>query len=150
MPYLIGIVLSLGLGLLARGLGLDRDRVFYPTVLIVVASYYVLFAATSGSMSAVWTESIVMAIFSTIAVWGFRSNLRIVAMALVGHAFFDALHGEVFTNAGVPYWWPAFCLAFDVGAGCCLAWLSHSARHPAPVAATAGARRSRRDARSRS
>ena len=40
MPYVIGIVLSLGVALLARGVGFDRDRAFYPTVLIVIASYY--------------------------------------------------------------------------------------------------------------
>jgi hypothetical protein len=43
MPYLVWIVLSLGVALFARRVGLDRDRAFYPTVLIVIASYYVLF-----------------------------------------------------------------------------------------------------------
>jgi hypothetical protein len=42
MPYVVGIVLSLGVALLARRVGFDRDRSFYPTVLIVIASYYVL------------------------------------------------------------------------------------------------------------
>ena len=48
MPYAIGVVLSLGVAVLARGIGFDRDRAFYPTVLIVIASYYVLFAALTG------------------------------------------------------------------------------------------------------
>jgi hypothetical protein len=26
-------------------------------------------------------------------------------------------------NAGVPAWWPAWCLAYDVGAAGALAWL---------------------------
>ncbi|MGE0865325.1 MAG: hypothetical protein AB7P34_15635 [Vicinamibacterales bacterium] len=138
MPYLIGIVLSLSVGVLARRLAFDRDRAFYPTALIVIACYYVLFAAISASMAAVVTESIVAAGFAAVAVWGFRTNLRIVAMALVGHGFFDALHGELITNAGVPYWWPAFCLAYDVGAGCCLAWLSRSATYPAAMRAAIG------------
>jgi hypothetical protein len=30
---------------LAVMVGFDRERVFYPTVLIVIASYYVLFAS---------------------------------------------------------------------------------------------------------
>ena len=34
MPYLIGVVLSLGVALFARCVGFDRDRAFYPTVLI--------------------------------------------------------------------------------------------------------------------
>lgn len=40
----IGSLLSLVVSVFARSVGLDRDRAFYPTVLIVTASYYVLFA----------------------------------------------------------------------------------------------------------
>ena len=45
LPYVVGIVLSFGVALFARRVGFDRDRAFYPTVLIVIASHYVLFAA---------------------------------------------------------------------------------------------------------
>ena len=38
MEYLIGTGLALSVSLLARFVGLDRDRAFYPTVLIVIAS----------------------------------------------------------------------------------------------------------------
>ena len=60
MPYVVGIVLSVGVAVFARWVGFDRDRAFYPTVLIVVASYYVLFAAMGGSIQAVVVESVVM------------------------------------------------------------------------------------------
>ena len=60
LPYVVGTVLSLGVAVFARRVGLDRDRAFYPTLVIVVASYYVLFAAVSGSVSTVLMESIVM------------------------------------------------------------------------------------------
>jgi hypothetical protein len=50
MPYVLGIVLSAGVAVFARSVGFDRDRAFYPTVMIVIASYYVLFAAISGSI----------------------------------------------------------------------------------------------------
>jgi hypothetical protein len=50
MPYVVGIVLSIGVALFARSVGFDRDRAFYPTVMIVIASYYVLFAVMSGSV----------------------------------------------------------------------------------------------------
>ena len=36
MPYVIGLVLSMGVALFARSVGLDRDRAFYPTVVIVM------------------------------------------------------------------------------------------------------------------
>ena len=32
-------------------------------------------------------------------------------------------HGHIVANAGVPVWWPAWCLAYDVGAAGALAWL---------------------------
>ncbi len=122
MPFVIGIVLSIGVALFAKRVGLDRDRAFYPTILIVIASTYVLFAAMSGSGAVLLTESIVMAGFSTVAVLGFKSNPWVVAVALAGHGVFDAFHGHLYTNPGVPPWWPAFCLAYVVGAAAALAW----------------------------
>ena len=123
MPYVIGIVLSVGVALFARYVGLDRDRAFYPTVMIVIALYYVLFAAMSGSLETVLLESMVMMAFTTAAVVGFKSSPWIVVGALAGHGVFDALHGEVIENSGVPVWWPAFCSAYDLGAAAILAWL---------------------------
>ena len=123
MPYVIGIVLSLGVALFASRVGFDRDRAFYPTVLIVIASYYVLFAAMSGSVHTVLLEAIVMTGFSIAAVVGFKSSAWIVVGGLAGHGVFDALHGYVLENSGVPVWWPAFCLAYDLGAAGGLAWV---------------------------
>jgi len=135
MPYVVGIVLSIGVAVLARSVGFDRDRAFYPTVIIVIASYYVLFAAMSGSVQTVLLESIVMTGFAIAAVVGFKLSAWIVVGALAGHGVFDFLHGEILVNSGVPVWWPAFCLAYDFGAAAGLAWLitrgltTNDARH---------------------
>ena len=123
MPFVIGIVLAVAVAVFARRVGLDRDRAFYPTVMIVIASYYVLFAAMSGSVQTVVIESVVMALFAAVAVAGFKSSAWIVVVALAGHGVFDALHGYVIENTGVPAWWPAWCLAYDVAAAAGLAWL---------------------------
>lgn len=123
MPYVIGIVLSVGVALFARCVGFDRDRAFYPTVLIVIASTYLLFAAMSGSVHTVLVESIVMTGFAIAAVVGFKSSAWIIVAALAGHGVLDAFHGNVVENAGVPVWWPAFCLAYDLGAAGGLTWL---------------------------
>jgi hypothetical protein len=130
MPYVVGVVLSVVVALLARSVGFDRDRAFYPTVLIVIASYYVLFAAMSESVGTVLLESIVMTGFAIAAVVGFKSSAWIVVGGLAGHGVFDALHGEVLENSGVPAWWPAFCLAYDLGAAASLAWIVK--RRPTP------------------
>jgi hypothetical protein len=123
MAYVVGIVLSLGVALFARRVGFDRDRAFYPTVLIVIASYYVLFAAMSESLRTVLLESLVMAGFSIGAVAGFKSSAWIVVGGLAGHGVFDAFHGTILQNSGVPMWWPPFCLAYDLGAAGGLVWV---------------------------
>jgi hypothetical protein len=123
LPYVVGVVLSIVVALFARRVEFDRDRAFYPTVLIVIASYYVLFAVMSGSVETVLLESIVMTLFAAAAVAGFKGSPWIVVAALAGHGVQDAFHGHIIANAGVPAWWPAWCLAYDVGAAGALAWI---------------------------
>jgi pimeloyl-ACP methyl ester carboxylesterase len=127
MEYVVGVGLALGVGVFATLTGLDRDRAFYPTVLIVVAAYYDLFAVMSGG-EALGVETGVAAFFVCASVIGFRTNLWIVAAALAGHGLFDLVHGQLIENAGVPGWWPMFCLSYDVVAGVYLAWLLISGR----------------------
>jgi hypothetical protein len=123
MACIIGVVVALGVALFATLVGLDRDRTFYSTVTIVVASYYVLFAAMGGSGHALVVELIVMAGFVIVAVLGFKKSEWILVAALAGHGVFDALRGNVIENPGVPAWWPAFCGSYDVVAAACLAWI---------------------------
>lgn len=132
MEYLIGCALALLVSLLARWVGFDRDRAFYPTLLVVIASYYVLFAAMSGSGRAVVAESVVMGGFVLLAAAGFKLNLWLVVAALAGHGALDAVHGRLVANPGVPEWWPAFCLAYDVVAAGFLAWLLAGPGSPLP------------------
>lgn len=84
MALLVGGLLASAVWLLATAIGLDRDRAFYPTVTIVIASYYALFAVMGAS-----TNALVMA----------------------AHGVFDLAHSRVIANPGVPAWWPTFCLA---------------------------------------
>ena len=123
MALLVGALLAFAVGLLATASGLDRDRAFYPTVTIVIASYYALFAAMGASTNALMLESVVSAVFLVVAVFGFRSSLWVVVLALAAHGVFDLVHGRVISNPGVPAWWPAFCLTYDVTAAAYLAWL---------------------------
>ena len=111
------------MGLFATAVGLDRDRAFYPTVTIVIASIYALFAVMGASTNALVLESVAGAVFIAVAVSGFRSSLWIVVLALAAHGVFDLAHSRVISNPGVPAWWPAFCLTYDVTAAAYLAWL---------------------------
>jgi len=44
MEYFIGFFLALGISIGATAIGFDRERSFYPTVLMVIALLYALFA----------------------------------------------------------------------------------------------------------
>ena len=123
MSFLAGIVIALVVSLSATVVGFDKDRVFYPTVLAVIASYYGLFAVMSGSAQAILAESFAIAGFLGAAVLGFKRGLWVVVAALLAHGIFDFFHGRFISSSGVPVWWPMFCLAYDVTAGIYLAWL---------------------------
>ena len=122
MGLIVGTLLALAVGLFATATGLDRDRAFYPVVTIVIASLYALFAVMGGSTQALVLEVLGGALFIAAAVAGFRGSLWIVAGALAAHGVFDFVHAAVITNPGVPPWWPAFCLTYDVTAAAYLAW----------------------------
>jgi hypothetical protein len=102
-------------------IGLDRERAFYPTVLIVIASYYVLFAVMGASLRTLLIEILVASGFLLFGVLGFKRSLWFAVTAIVGHGVFDFIHHWFVENPGVPYWWPGFCLTFDVILG---AWLA--------------------------
>ena len=123
MEYLIGVGLAVVVCCFATLSGFDRDRVFYPTLVIVVAHYYILFAVMGRSAHALAWESLVAATFLVLAVAGFKKSLWLVVAALVGHGVFDFFHHLIIHNPGVPVWWPGFCLSFDVLAGAFLAVL---------------------------
>jgi len=92
MEYLVGLALCLAVGGLAVAIGFDRDRAFYPTVLIVIATYYVLFAAMGASARALIMEIVAASGFSALALIGFKKNLWLVAAAILAHGIFDYLH----------------------------------------------------------
>ncbi len=128
MAFLIGVVLALVIGLVMTWVGVDRDRAFYTTVTIVVATYYALFAVMGASTQVLLQECVGVAVFSAGAIVGFKRNLWIVAGFLAGHGIFDFFHGQVISNPGMPVWWPAFCGAYDVAAAAYLAWLLATSR----------------------
>ena len=117
MEYLIGVGLAVVVCVFAGLAGFDRDRVFYPTLAAVIATYYILFAVMGSSTRALALESLIAAAFFALAVAGFKKNLWIIVAALAGHGVFDFFHHLLIHNPGVPVWWPGFCLSFDVLAG---------------------------------
>ena len=72
MEYLVGILLSLGTIVLAAVVGFARERSFYSTVAIVVATYYILFAAMGASGRTLMIEIAIAVGFILFAVLGFK------------------------------------------------------------------------------
>lgn len=120
MAYLIGVLLAAGVVVFAKVVGLDRQRAFYASVLLVVAHYYILFATMDPDHTALIAEIVAALVFIAAAVIGFRIDMRYAAAGLTAHGVFDYFHPHIISNPGVPEWWPGFCMAFDVVAG---AWL---------------------------
>ncbi len=87
-----------------------------------------------GSIETVLLESIVMTLFVIAAIAGFKRSPWIIVGALAAHGVQDAVHGHIVANAGMPAWWPAWCLAYDVGAAGALAWLLMRAEAPSTAA----------------
>jgi hypothetical protein len=123
MEYVIGFVLAVIVGVSTTWIGMAKDRALYPAVLIVVASYYELFAVLGGSTQALIVESAVAVIFVGLAFASFRSTLWLAVIGLAGHGLFDLVHTPLVHNPGVPVWWPMFCFSYDVAAAAFLALL---------------------------
>ena len=117
MPIVIGLLLAVAVAAYAKFTRFDQDRSFYSTVLVIVASYYVLFAVMGDSTHALVQETIAGLIFSVAAVFGAVRLPVLLGIGLVAHGLFDLIHHAIIPNPGVPSWWPAFCMSFDVVLG---------------------------------
>lgn len=123
MEYLVAVILGLVVAGFAATSGFDRDRAFYPTILIVIASYYSLFAVMGASRySALGMEIAIGLVFSVVAVLGFKKAMWLTAAGIAGHGFFDFfVHHALVMNPGMPVWWPGFCGTIDIVLG---GWLA--------------------------
>jgi hypothetical protein len=86
-----------------------------------------------GSIQTLIVESVVIATFILVSLLSFRFNLWWVVVGLFTHGIFDAVHGYLISNPGVPVWWPMFCLTYDLTAAGYLAWLLSGHRLTAPA-----------------
>jgi len=132
MEYLIGIMTGTAIALLGAFTRFDRDRSFYPTVLIVISTYYVLFATWEISPEILVTEVAIAGGFLVAAVIGFRTSLWLVVAGLVAHGLIDHFHHLLADHSGVPDWWPGFCLTVDLTMGIRLAALLLKRPYPDP------------------
>jgi hypothetical protein len=125
---IIGASLALVVGVVFQRLGFARERSFYPTIMIVIALLYVLFASIDGSSRALVPELVVAAAFISAAIAGFKGSPWFVVAALAGHGIYDLAHPHLIANRGVPSFWPDFCSTYDIVAAAYLAVMQVGAR----------------------
>lgn len=118
----IGAVLAIIMGVAARITHFDIDRSYYATVLIVIASYYVLFAFMA--QEAIIIEIVIASIFAAIAVFGAYRWAPLIGIGIILHGVFDLTHSHLIHNSGVPSWWPAFCAGVDLVLGIWVIYLA--------------------------
>ena len=122
-PLGAGLGLAVGLILLGRLTGFGRERSYYPMLVLVIASYYPLFAFMAGQnpMLELACAAAFMALALGPVIWG--QAWILVGVALVAHGLFDLwLPGHAGHAAG-PVWWAPFCAAVDLPLGLWVIWL---------------------------
>ena len=115
MEYFSEIVLVLVVAGAAHTLKFDRDRSFYPVILIFIALYYVLFALINENTGIIIKELIIALIFTAIAMVGAKISLLVIGGGLLLHGLFDLFQQQLIAYPEVPRWWPGFCATVDVG-----------------------------------
>jgi hypothetical protein len=128
IAFITGVGLALVLAIFGKLTGYEKDRSFFPTLLIVIASYYLLFAILDGSVSTILIEIAVAAFFIVLAIWGSYQFPLIVGAGIALHGIFDFMYGYFYLNNGVPVWWPAFCAGIDIPFGLWVMYLSYKTR----------------------
>ena len=123
-PLLIGLGVGFAIAILAHLTRFERDRSFYPTVLIVIASYYVLFAVMSAE--SVVIELLIAYFFSAIAIGAAVRWTSVIGWGILLHGVFDFTRNGIIGDGGAPQWWPAFCGGIDVALGLWLIWATYS------------------------
>ena len=105
MEFAIGVAAAAAVGLFGTVIGFDKERSFYPVVLIVIATLYLLFAVMAKSTGALVAEAMPALVFVALAALGFRKTPWLVVAGLALHGVFDFFHPAVIANPGVPGWW---------------------------------------------
>jgi hypothetical protein len=126
MPTVVGVLLAIAIATLAKFTRFDEERSFYSTVLVIIASYYVLFAVLGGSNQALVCELVIAIAFSTVAIIGALFFPTLVGTGIIAHGLFDLVHDMIIENPGVPTWWPTFCGSIDVFLGLWVILLARS------------------------
>lgn len=91
---------------------------FFALAMVGLPIVYMGLAALAGDMQAIGLELLYGLPFLLVGVVCFRRGFKasgiLVTAMWAAHAAYDVYHNMLVANAGVPGWYPALCLGFDL------------------------------------
>ena len=115
----IGALAAIAIWLMARQFQFDTERSFYPTLVVVIAGYYILFAAMTGV--GLLRETLIALGFTAGALTGVFHVRGLIALLLFVHGGDDIAHAYLIEQPVAPTWWPLFCGTLDAVLGVLIA-----------------------------
>ncbi len=126
----IGIIIAVVVIIRFHKTGLERKTWGYPLLIATFPIYYWGFAIVGSDMPALYKEILVGFIFIFLVFTAIKVNrkqgLLLLAVACILHGVYDVVHDSLFTNSGVPSWWPELCGSIDVLLGLYLLYMAVS------------------------
>ena len=117
---MLSLILGLLIGFIAIAMAKDvevKPRAF-ALGLAALPLFYMLFALMVGDIGAMALEFAYGLPFFVLGVLcfkrGFKGSGFVVIALWALHAAYDVYHHLLVANAGVPFWYPALCLGFDM------------------------------------
>jgi len=124
----VGIIIAVYVVVRFRETKLERKAWAYPSLIATFPVYYWVFALYGSDLQVFYKEIWVGTIFVSLIFVSLKikrsMGLLLLAVTCISHAVYDVVHDELFTNSGVPSWWPEFCGSIDVLIGFYLVYLS--------------------------
>lgn len=117
MEYLAGISLAIAIAAFAKRFDLEKEKFFYPLILVAIALIYLVFGAFDGRAAVFTIEAIYACLFILAAMAAAWKWPLIAGVAILLHGLFDLAHHLLLENTGVPDWYPGFCAAVDIPLG---------------------------------
>jgi hypothetical protein len=87
---------------------------FHAVALAVIGAIYVGFAFSDGRLAFIVIELLVGTGFVVLALLGLWQAPVFIAAGLVLHAIWDLVHRPSLVGTRLPWWYPAFCAAYDL------------------------------------
>lgn len=116
----MGLVLAVPSGVCLRRAAAGLVAQALAVLLGGIAGIYVGFGVSAGRAKPLIVEAVAAVAFWCVGVAGLHWAPQWLAVALLVHAGWDALHHLGRVGAPVPRWYPVFCATYDLVLG---AWL---------------------------